>query len=60
MPEEAPVMTTTFPKMSSLKMGRAMLKRYLKKRYGGKTKINKVRDIVGIKMFIILLMISMA
>lgn len=61
MPEDAPVMRTTFPAMFSLKTGRMALEtKNLMKRYGGRKKRSKVRAIGGITMFITLLSISMA
>lgn len=55
------MMSTTFPNTSSLKIGRMVQKRDLKKRYGGRKKKNKkVIEIGRIMMFRTLLMKSMA
>lgn len=55
------MMSTTFPDTLSLKIGRMVQKRDLKKRYGGRKKKNKrVKEIGGIMMFSTLLMKSMA
>ena len=60
MPEEAPVMRTTFPIKFSLKAGLVMAqKMYFKKIYNGRIDIIMVKVLIGIMMFNSMLMNSM-
>jgi hypothetical protein len=54
MPEDAPVMSITFPATSSLNMDLLMERRSWKNRYVGRKVPNMVRAMGGIMIFMIL------
>lgn len=51
MPEDAPVMSTTFPAIHSLNIDLFTKYRSLKVRYGGKMKMSVMKDTGGSIMF---------
>ena len=60
MPEDAPVISTTFPVTSSLYVNPFTRPRYLRTRYGGKIKRSIMSATGGSKIFINILVISIA
>lgn len=60
MPEDAPVMSMTFPVTFCRNSGFMVDRRNLKNRYGGRKKRSEVRPMGGTTMYSTVLMISMA
>lgn len=60
MPEDAPVMSMTFPATFSQNRGLMIERRNLRNRYGGRKKSSKVRPMGGSTMFSSVLMISIS
>ena len=60
MPEDAPVMSSTFPVTSSLNMDFMVERRSLKSRYVGRKETDMIRAMGGTMIFMILWMKSMA